>query len=108
MLLRNSGMILLGGAALVLGLAIATPSLADEEGMKQKQAQGETSLKPGDRGEPGINDGGQAIPPGEGEQTGRPGTIGAPATLPPDETAPGYEGADQQQQKKTQGSEPNQ
>lgn len=40
------------------------------------QKESEAGLKmDGDRGAPGINSGGQAIKPGEGEQDGRPGTI---------------------------------
>jgi hypothetical protein len=54
----------------------------------------------GDRGEAGINIGGQVTPPGEGDQSGRPGTIfGAPATLPPNDEAVQYEGADKAQKK---------
>ena len=41
------------------------------------QKESEASMKmEGDRGAPGINSGGQDIKPGEGEQDGRPGTIG--------------------------------
>ncbi|HJU04172.1 MAG TPA: hypothetical protein VJ692_03400 [Nitrospiraceae bacterium] len=54
----------------------------------------------GDRGQPGENDGGQVRKPGEGEQSGRPGTIfGAPATLPPADKAPQFEGAGKQKKK---------
>lgn len=56
----------------------------------------------GDRGEAGLNVGGQTTAPGEGDQSGRPGTIfGAPATLPPQDEAVQYEGADKQQKKGT-------
>ena len=52
-------------------------SRSDEKGQIDKSNMG-------DRGQPGRNMGGQETAPGEGEQTGRPGTIfGAPATLPP-------------------------
>ncbi|MGH7230407.1 MAG: hypothetical protein ACREJU_03500 [Nitrospiraceae bacterium] len=55
----------------------------------------------GDRGEPGKNMGGQDTKPGEGEQTGRPGTsFGAPATLSPSDKAPQHEGAGKQKKSK--------
>lgn len=58
------------------------------------------------RSQAGLNSGGQVIPPDEGEQSGKPGTIfGGPATLPPPEaSAPGYEGADKQAEQRRQPS----
>jgi len=59
------------------------------------QKESEASMKmEGDRGAPGINSGGQDIKPGEGEQDGRPGTIGGAPSLPPQKEALQYEGAD--------------
>jgi len=59
------------------------------------QKESEASMKmDGDRGAPGINSGGQDIKPGEGEQDGRPGTIGGVPSLPPQKEALQYEGAD--------------
>ncbi len=61
----------------------------------------------GDRAKPGAIEGGQMREPGEGEQTGRPGTIfGAPSTLPPSEKSPGYEGADKQGKQGRKGKAP--
>jgi len=61
---------------------------------KKKDKQSHTSSGTEDRGEPG-KPGGEFASPGEGDQSGRPGTIfGGPATLPPDKDSPGYEGAD--------------
>jgi hypothetical protein len=73
-------------------------SSAEQTGKIAPKPSAETSLKPEapDRGKPGINSGGQVISPGEGEQSGRPGTVfGGSATLPPG-GAPQYEGADKQ------------
>ena len=73
-------------------------SSAEQTGKIAPKPSGETSLRPEapDRGKPGINSGGQVISPGEGEQSGRPGTVfGGSATLPPGD-APQYEGADKQ------------
>lgn len=56
-----------------------------------------------DRGQPGINAGGQVTEPGKGEQTGRPGTIfGGSATLPPQDKSPGFQGAGEDKQKSKQ------
>ena len=77
-----------------------TNALADDvtKGSRQAEKGQIDKSRMGDRGEPGKNMGGQHTPPGEGEQTGRPGTsFGAPATLPPADEAPQYEGADKQQ-----------
>lgn len=99
-------------AALALALIAAGPSMgiagerASQDSLKKGganqsfdsfQKESEASMKM-DRGEPGINDGGQAIKPGEGEQDGRPGTIGGSATLPPQKEAVQYEGADKGRQ----------
>ena len=91
-----------GGA--VLSLVLGVPSMG-QSGETQKRKDAEASMKTMQddeqdqklRSQPGINSGAQVIPPGEGEQTGKPGTMfGAPATLPPQERSPGYEGADKQ------------
>lgn len=97
-------------AVVALGLILAGPvaGMADDQtsqrGMQGEaeksfdsfQKESEAGLKmDGDRGSPGMNSGGQAIKPGEGEQDGRPGTIfGGPASLPPQNEALQYEGAD--------------
>ena len=91
-----------GGA--VLSLVLGVPSMG-QSGETQKRKDAEASMKTMQddeqdqklRSQPGINSGAQIIQPGEGEQTGKPGTMfGAPATLPPQERSPGYEGADKQ------------
>ena len=91
-------------AAAVFSLAIG-PAVTFADEYQNKQSEAETSMKimqddkqdQEQRAQPGINSGGQVIPPDEGEQTGKPGTMfGAPATLPPDDKAPQHEGADKQ------------
>ena len=93
----------------VLGLAISFmpfAAYATDQGQKGKDNFPiDSSKNPqsnmGDRGKPGINAGGQVAEPGEGEQSGRPGTIfGAPATLPPQDKALQHEGADKERNKK--------
>jgi len=100
----------MASAVVTVGLIFAGPvagmasDQSSQQGMKGEanqsfdsfQKESEAGLKmDGDRGAPGINSGGQAIKPGEGEQDGRPGTIfGGPASLPPQNEAVQYEGAD--------------
>lgn len=77
----------------LLPLAGYATDKGSSEESKKKDNQA-TSRGTQDRGEPGKK-GGEFASPGEGEQSGRPGTIfGAPATLPPSDKSPGYEGAD--------------
>lgn len=100
----------MASAVVTVGLILAAPvaGMASDEsspqGMKgeanqsfdsfQKESEAGLNMD-GDRGSSGINSGGQAIKPGEGEQDGRPGTIfGGPASLPPQNEAVQYEGAD--------------
>lgn len=91
----------LAGTGVTLGFAGERASQDSMKGGTNQsfdsfQKESEAALKKdGDRGAPGINVGGQAIKPGEGEQDGRPGTIfGGPASLPPQNEAVQYEGAD--------------
>ena len=97
----------------VLGFALGLMPFAayatDQKGQGHKGKDSiDSSKNPqsnmGDRGKPGINTGGQATESGEGEQTGRPGTIfGAPATLPPQDKALQHEGADKSKKAPTSG-----
>jgi hypothetical protein len=94
-------MIPLVGAVVVMALGAAPSVLAGQSAEspthRGKRSSDEKSVKaPVDRGKPGTNSGAQVLPPGEGEQTGRPGTMfGAPPSLPAG-GASGYEGADQE------------
>ena len=101
-------MIRLGGVIVVMTLGAVAPVLAGQSANtpsdQNKRSSEEKSMKaPDDRGKPGINSGAQVLPPGEGEQTGRSGTMfGAPPSLRFG-GAPGYERADQERKGQTRG-----
>jgi hypothetical protein len=104
---RHVGAFTMAAVAFAFGMGSITSGYAADQGggKSQKVQPGMKTNEPEDlklRGKPGINAGGQVIPPDEGEQSGKPGTIfGGSATLPPEDRAPGYEGADKGEKAKT-------
>ena len=99
-MIRRKRVLLTAVLGVAVGLMPFVAYAADQNGQGRKDSIPIDSSKnpeshSDDRGKSGVNIGGQTSQPGEGEQSGRPGTIfGAPATLPPQDKALQYEGAD--------------